>query len=193
MDVSPHRSNVALSDEQLVKRAQAGERDAFGLLYERHFDAVYRYVSYRMGNVEDTEDITTTVFLRAWQTIGNYTWRGLPFLAWLYRIAHNLLVDFRRAAKAQFVDIEAQVELADDAPLPERKITKDLQLQDVLSAMDELDPLQQEVLTLRFMVGLSHSQVGEIISRSEGAVRVIQYRALKALRKRLDDDAAASS
>lgn len=185
MDVSTNRSNVAPPDSTLIKQAQAANSEAYGVLYERYFDAVYRYVFYRLGNVEDTEDITTIVFLRAWQRIESYVDNGLPFLAWLYRIAHNLIVDFYRKNKAKLVDIDAQTELLDDAPDLERQITRDLQLQDVIEAIAKLNQLQQEVLTLRFLVGLSHREVATIINRTEGAVRIIQYRALQALRDTL--------
>ena len=174
------------TDETLIALAQAGEQEAFGILYERHFDAVYRYVSYRLGNVEDTEDITTTVFIKAWQKLDSYVWKGKPFLAWLYRIAHNLLIDFRRGNQKVMRDIELQNDLIDESQLLEKQITKDLQLQDVLLAMNELGLLQQEVLTLRFMLGLSHQEVAAVIDRSEGAVRIIQYRALKKLRAKLN-------
>ena len=179
-------STTAITDEELVAKAKSGEREAFGVLYERHMGAIYRYLSYRLGTVEDAEDLTTTVFLRGWQNIDSYSWRGLPFLAWLYRIAHNLLIDFRRANKTQWVDIESQGDLPDNALMPERQVTHDLQVRDVMNAMDELDTLHQEVLTLRFLVGLSHREVAAILDRSEAAARVLQYRALKALRTKLE-------
>lgn len=182
----PSASSNAITDEELVKRARNGEREAFGALYERHLDAIFRYLSYRLGTVEDAEDLTTNVFLRAWQNIDSYTWRGLPFLAWLYRIAHNLVIDFHRTNKTQWVDLETQWDLPDDALVPERQLTHDLQVRDVMTAMDELDTLHQEVLTLRFLVGLSHREVAAILDKTEAAARVLQYRALKALRIKLE-------
>lgn len=187
MSDSASQSVVMVTEKELIARAQKGEQDAFGVLYERHFDAVYRYISYRLGNVEDTEDITTSVFLKAWQKINSYTWKGKPFLAWLYRIAHNLLIDFRRGNQKISSDIELKNSLADDSQIPEKQITTDLQLKDMWDAMNQLDPLEQEVLTLRFMVGLSHQAVADIISRSAGATRILQHRALKKLRAQLDD------
>lgn len=185
-DEKPPGSNKAITDEELVTQAKNGEREAFGVLYERHLDAIYRYLSYRLGTVEDAEDLTTTVFLRAWQKIDSYSWRGLPFLAWLYRIAHNLVIDFRRANKTEWIDIETQGNLRDEALVPERQVTHDLQVRDVMDAMDELDTLHQEVLTLRFLVGLSHRETASILDKSESATRVLQYRALKALRTKLE-------
>ncbi len=177
----------ATSDEALVAAAQQGDSVAFGELYEKHFDAIYQYLYYRVQTIEDAEDLTTTVFLRAWKNIKKFKWRGPPFIAWLYRIAHNLVIDFRRTSKTLTVDIDDHNNLLADMRVPERPSSAEMQMHSVLQALDQLNTKHQEVLTLRFLVGMSHREVAEILDRNEGTARVLQYRALQALRKKLEE------
>ncbi|MGB1251399.1 MAG: RNA polymerase sigma factor, partial [Candidatus Promineifilaceae bacterium] len=169
-----------------VARAQQGDSEAFGDLYVRYLDSIYRYIYYRIGNKEEAEDLTESVFLKAWRAIDNYQERGLPFQAWLYRIARNIVIDHRRKQKAQFVDIDTQFDLPDSSVQLESDIAIGLQVDTVLAAIKELEPLQQEVLTLRFLSELNHKEVAGILGKQVGAVRVLQHRALRALRRHID-------
>ena len=173
-------------DEKLIRQAQRGDQEAFGLLYERYLRQIYRYIFYRINSAEDAEDLTESVFIKAWGAIGNYQIQSTPFLAWLYRIAHNSIIDFRRSQKYEFVDIDTQYQLPDDKPSLEGQLVASGQWEAVEQALSLLDPVQQEVLTLRFWAGLSHDEIGKLLGRQDGAIRVIQYRALKALRQKLE-------
>jgi RNA polymerase sigma-70 factor (ECF subfamily) len=173
------------TDAQLVARAIEGDREAFGDLYERHLAAIYRYIYYRVGEPHEAEDLTEVVFLRAWEALGRYRSGDAPLMVWLYRIAHNLLIDRYRTAK-ELVPLE---EHHPDGALhhqPERVMEVREEHHRLAKALQQLDPAQQQVLTLRFIAELSHAETATIMGRSEGAVRVLQHRALAALRTMLN-------
>ena len=174
-----------VTDERLIIDAQDGSQEAFGQLYKRYLDPVYRYIYYRIGNHQDVEDLTDTVFIKAWKAIGKYQLQGVPFLAWLYRIARNVVIDFRRSKKIEQVDIETQYGLPAEGDLPEDTIAKTLKMNGVMEAMQRLDETQREVLVLRFLMGMSHQEVADVLGKQSGAIRVTQLRALKALRAML--------
>lgn len=178
------------ADEALVARSQAGDAAAFGVLYERFLDKIYRYIFYRVGNHADAEDLTEIVFIKAWKGIGTYQPQGVPFLAWLYRIARNAVIDFRRSNKIEQVDIESQYDLPDGADGTELQVLKRVTVQRLFTALDQLETAQRDVLIFRFLQGLSHKDTAEIMERTPGAIRVLQHRALAALRLkfRSDDD-----
>lgn len=170
------------ADADLVAKAIAGNREAFGDLYEHYLPAIYRYVFYRVGDAGEAEDLTETVFVKAWEALERYRPTEAPFAAWLYRIAHNLVVDRHRAQKP--VDpldehvVEARLEADPAAQMEAREAANAL-----AQALGQLEPAQQEVLALRFVNGLSHAETATIMGRSAGAVRVLQHRALAALRQ----------
>jgi RNA polymerase sigma-70 factor (ECF subfamily) len=170
------------SDEDLLARAVKGDAEAFGDLYERHLGAIYRYIYYRVGETRLAEDLTETTFLKAWQALPRFRIGGTPFRVWLYRVAHNLLVDHYRTRKEQ-VPLSVHPPMADPSPSPEEELIARDRRDWVSAAIARLSPDYQEVLTLRFVNGLSHSEAAEVLGRSVGAVRVLQHRALKALRE----------
>ena len=182
----PSQTDGSLQDKELIVLAQRGDSEAFGDLYVRYLDSIYRYIYYRVGNREEAEDLTEGVFLKAWRAIESYQERGLPFQAWLYRIARNIVIDSRRKQKAQLVDIDTQYDLTDSSIQLEQQIAKGLQIETVLAAIKELEPLQQEVLTLRFLADMNHKEVAGILGKQVGAVRVLQHRALRALRRQIE-------
>jgi RNA polymerase sigma-70 factor (ECF subfamily) len=170
----------------LVGRAIAGDADAFGKLYLRHADTIYRYIYLRVGNAKDTEDLTEQVFLNAWEALPDYEQRGKPFINWVYRIAHNVVVDHHRQQRplpATPLLEEEQWECQQPTLLSQVILAE--QAATLASAISELSEDQQQVLILRFVEGLPHAEVADIIGKSEGASRVIQYRALAALKKLL--------
>jgi RNA polymerase sigma-70 factor (ECF subfamily) len=179
-----------LSDADLVARAQRGDRGAFGDLYERHLDAIFRYVYYRVGEQREAEDLTETVFLKAWEALDRYKASAVPFTAWLYRIAHNLLIDRHRAFKEETALPDDH---ADHTPHtnPEAEAQRHLEQAALTTALAQLEPDHQHVLTLRFINDLSHAETARIMGRTEGAVRVLQHRALAALRQLLGPEAFA--
>jgi len=170
-------------ERELVSRAQQ-DPDAFGELYALYVDRIYRYVYHRVGNVYDAEDITSRTFFRALSHIQNYEDKGYPFSAWLYRIAHNLLSNWHRDHKRRpTVSIDALV-LPDKHETRPETITllddDNLYLNEVIK---ELDARRQELLFLKFVEGFSNAEIGEIMGKSEGAIKSLYHRTLLALRK----------
>jgi RNA polymerase sigma-70 factor (ECF subfamily) len=172
-------------EDALVARAIAGDAAAFGDLYERHLDRIYRYVFYRIGrDSADAEDLTEAVFLKAWRALDEYRLGATPFASWLYRIAHNAIVDhYRKDRYRQQLEaaLHGQQLNQEDGYSLEREVGRQVSFELVAQAFLQLQADHQEVLTLRFINGLSHAETAQIIQRSEGATRVLQFRALKAL------------
>ncbi len=177
-------NNQQTQEAPTVARAIAGDTAAFGTLYERHLDAIYHYVFYRVESHEEAEDLTELVFLRAWQALENNPPRKIPFRLWLYRIAHNAVVDHYRTRKDQ-VGLEAAAHLPNPLEGPEASLARQEQAEILKRTMMLLKEEHQQVLTCRFVVGLSHAETAVIMQRNEGAVRALQYRAIVALRSRL--------
>ncbi len=178
------------SDQELAKHARTS-RDAFGALYERHVTAIYRYVYYRVGNMEDTEDLTARVFARALKHIHNYNDRGLPFTAWLYRIAHNVVANFHRDNKRHpsipLEDVETQPEGAheDNADATDLRIDSERERQRLIDAIRRLPEERQQLVVLKFVQQLQNAEIGQIMNRSEGAIKSLYHRTLAQLRQGL--------
>jgi len=171
--------------DALIARACRGDANAFGDLYEHYLTAIYRYVFYRVGDVAEAEDLTETVFLKAWEALDKYEVREVPFSAWLYRIAHNVIIDRHRTHKPA-VSLESVLPLPDETSGPEDQLDALENIETLAHALSQLSADYQQVLTLRFISGLSHAETGRVLNRSEEAVRVLQYRALNALRQVLN-------
>ncbi len=179
------RLSIRLSAEpcpeaELVARAVRGDAEAFGDLYERYLDAIYRYVAARVGNTAEAEDLTETVFLKVWEALPRYDARGLQFRALVYRVAHNLLVDFYRTHHRE-EPFESVAGGTHDGE-PESGTIAGERAACLSAALAQLDPAQQQVVSLRFIAGMSHAETAQVIGKSGGAVRVLQHRALAALR-----------
>jgi RNA polymerase sigma-70 factor (ECF subfamily) len=172
---------IALQDE-LVARAQAGDRAAIGLLYEQHRGRVYQFFLKRVqGRTQSAEDLTSEVFVRALQRLEGYECRGLPFSAWLFRIAQNLLVDhIRRQPREPSLVLEACQQ--HPAPLGERWLDRAADRCDLARALRRLTREQRRVLELRFVRGLSVAETTALVGRSEEAVKKLQARGLARLR-----------
>ena len=182
-----------LSDTDLVELAKTGDKDAFGELYERYLDKIYSYVFYRTGNHHDAEDLTARVFFRAMAHIQSYTERGVPFQAWLYRIAHNLVANWHRdrgRRKVIPLDEFIAASLKSDAP---DKEAEDQEERDALrAAIRRLPEERQQLLLLKFVDHLPNAEIGTIMNRTEGAIKSLYHRTLIALRDELQSiDAAA--
>ncbi|MGI8877300.1 MAG: RNA polymerase sigma factor [Candidatus Limnocylindria bacterium] len=170
-------------DAPLVARAKAGEAAAFGLLYDRYVETVYRYVFYRVRDTAEAEDVTSDVFMRALRAMPRYAPRQ-PFLAWLYRIARNAIIDRARRQRTQvsFEDALRHPD-ADRVVDPDATLFREVDAQTLRQAIRRLTPLQQEVVVLRYVEGLDTRSIGRIIGKREGTVRGIEFRALGALRQ----------
>lgn len=174
-------------EEGLVRRAQKRDEKAFAELYERYFDKIYRYVSIKIGDKVEAEDMTQQVFLKAVQSISSYKWQGVPFSAWLYRIAHNQVVDyFRKKSKQATVPLDESLATASDDPVSATE--RSLDVEELLSATKRLTEAQREVISLRFSSELSIIQVARIMGKSQGAVKALQHSAIVALRKALSEN-----
>jgi RNA polymerase sigma-70 factor (ECF subfamily) len=167
----------------LVDRAREGDAEAFGRLYDRFQPEIVRYLTHRTGDPEVAQDLSQQVFLKAWQAIPRYQHRGAPFRAWLYRMAHNQMVDHFRARR-QTVDV-ADVELPEEAEAETLVLTKELNAQ-LKVALDGLSEDHRQVLVLRFLMEKSAREIGDIMGRKEVTIRGLQMRALQALRKEIE-------
>ena len=178
-------------DAALAARASAGDAEAFGALYDRYVDAVYRYVYYRVRNEGDAEDVTSEVFFKALRAMPRYQPRQ-PFLAWLYRIARNAVIDRARRLRPQ-VTFEDALEHpgADNVVDPNEGLDRLSDSTTLRSAIAMLTPLQQEVIVLRYVEGLDTKEIGRIVGRRDGTVRGIEFRALGMLRQVLSREAFA--
>ena len=174
----PRPARAPLDDETLAQ------------IYEANYGRVTRYIAARTGDRDLAEDMAGEVFLRAVESLGNFRARGIPFEAWLFRVAHNLVVDhYRKNARRQHVPLDeaASLSASDD---PVGGLEHRLDVETVYQAMQWLNPAQQEVVTLRFLAELSSEEAGVIMGRTSGAVRELQRTAIKALRRILTPQAA---
>ena len=168
----------------LVKKAVNGDVEAFGEIYSIYLDRIYRYVFYQVHNKVTAEDLTEEVFIKAWSGIARYKWKGLPFSAWLYRIAHNHVVDyFRTSRQHQSLD-EGFLE---DGNRTEEIVEKKQILQTLTQALSALPVHQRHIITLKFIEGFDNRKIEQITGKSQGAIRVMQMRALALLRHKLTD------
>src|SRR5881628_2525375 len=170
-------------DAALAVRASKGEAAAFGLLYDRHVEAIYRYVYYRVRDDAEAEDLTSDVFMRALKAMPRYEPRQ-AFLAWLYRIARNAVIDRARRGNRQ-VSFEDALEhpMADQVLDPDEQILATSDNATLRGALAQLTPLQQEVIVLRYLEGYSTHEIAGIVGKREGTIRGIQFRAIGALRQ----------
>ncbi|MEU5180735.1 ECF subfamily RNA polymerase sigma factor, BldN family [Streptomyces longwoodensis] len=174
----------------LVERAQAGEADAFGRLYDQYSDTVYRYIYYRVGGRATAEDLTSETFLRALRRIGTFTWQGRDFGAWLVTIARNLVADHFKSSRFRLEVTTGEMLDANEVERsPEDSVLESLSNAALLDAVRRLNPQQQECVTLRFLQGLSVAETARVMGKNEGAIKTLQYRAVRTLARLLPDDA----
>ncbi len=174
-----------LNDRELVKLAK-GDKDAFGELYERYLPKMYNYIYYRTSNQHDAEDLTSRVFFRAMSHIGNYVDKGVPFQAWLYRIAHNLVANWHRdQARRKIIALDDYVAHSLKSESPDRLAEELEEQEQLMAAIRRLPEDRQQLLLLKFIDQLSNAEIGEIMSRTEGAVKSLYHRTLLALRDEL--------
>jgi RNA polymerase sigma-70 factor (ECF subfamily) len=174
----------------LVERAQSGEAEAFGSLYDHYSDTVYRYIYYRVGGRATAEDLTSETFLRALRRIGTFTWQGRDFGAWLVTIARNLVADHFKSSRFRLEVTTGEMLDANEVERsPEDSVLESLANSALLDAVRKLNPQQQECVTLRFLQGLSVAETARVMGKNEGAIKTLQYRAVRTLARLLPDDA----
>jgi RNA polymerase sigma-70 factor (ECF subfamily) len=172
------------SDAILVARARDGEAEAFGCLYRRYVDPIYRYLFARLGESKEAEDLTEDVFFRAFQALGTYHERGWPFSAFLYQVAKNVLIDYYRRQKPEVGFGIPEPALESLRPLDEHVI-RDEQIRELRRAMEEIPLNYREVIILRIILAMPTSVVANWMNLTEGATRVLLHRALASLRGKL--------
>jgi RNA polymerase sigma-70 factor (ECF subfamily) len=175
-------------DHELIERAQRGDQHAFGDLYATHAPVIFRYLFAHLDNSMDAEDLTGEVFLKAWQSLPTYIERGVPFLAFLFRIARNALVDhYRQNNRLEHKTLEDMDGYkAEGVTEPIDMVSSQMEHQQILWVLSRLRPDYQYVLTLRFISELSPEETAQVMKRSVGAIRVLQHRALAALRDEIE-------
>lgn len=176
---------------EIVARAQQGDADAFGQLYDRYVDVVYRYVYYRVANVSLAEDLTSETFLRALRRISSYTWQGRDIGAWLVTIARNLIADHFKSGRYRLEVatsdlVEAGADRSEDGP--EDEVLAGITNAALLEGVKRLNTEQQECISLRFLQGMSVAETAAIMGKNEGAIKALQYRAVKSLSRLLPQD-----
>ena len=175
----------------IVARAQTGDANAFGELYDRYVDVVYRYIYYRVSNVPLAEDLTSETFIRALRRITSYTWQGRDFGAWLVTIARNLIADHFKSGRYRLEVatsdlVEAGADRREEGP--ENEVLAAITNEALLEAVKTLGAEQQECISLRFLQGMSVAETAAIMGKNEGAIKALQYRAVKSLSRLLPED-----
>jgi RNA polymerase sigma-70 factor (ECF subfamily) len=172
-----------LPEEDVIMRAAGGDTDAFSFLYERYVNRIYNYIYYRTGNPYEAEDLTSRVFHRALSHINHYNNRGVPFSAWLYRIAHNLVANWHRDnSRRSEVPLEDQTNLPQRSEHPEHTLVNNQELESLLVVIRRLPAERQQLLILKFVEGMSNAEIAMIMMRSEGAIKSLYHRTLLTLR-----------
>ncbi|HEU4425312.1 MAG TPA: sigma-70 family RNA polymerase sigma factor [Pilimelia sp.] len=190
---APHEpSGPAPEVWMLVERAQAGEAEAFGLIYDRYVDTVFRFVYFRVANRQLAEDLTSETFLRALKRIDSFTWQGRDFGAWLVTIARNLVADHFKSGRYRLEVTSSDIldtDREDRGPegSPESAVIDHITNVALLSAVKRLGPEQQECIVLRFLQGFSVAETALAMGKNEGAIKALQYRAVRALARLLPD------
>ncbi len=175
-------------EKQLVERAQDGEGDAFGSLYDYYLPKIYRFVLLKVSHREEAEDLTHLAFLRAWENIDDYVFEGFSFGSWLYRIARNLVIDHYRSVSrsGNEVQIEDYIEEIASADTPiDIDVDRKMDWAKVLTAMKELTDTERDIIIMRFVDDLPHEEVAKVIGKSVGATKLAQHRAIKRLQTKL--------
>ena len=187
---APAEGEVAVT-LALVQRAQDGDTEAFGELYDRYVDLVYRYVYYRVGSAQVAEDLTSETFLRALRRLSSFTWQGRDVGAWFVTIARNLIADHYKSSRYRLEmtsdDVTAVSEANQTQEGPENAVLEAMQNKVLLEAVKQLNAEQQECIVLRFLQGLSVSETAQAMGKNDGAIKALQYRAIRTLGRLLPE------
>ncbi len=181
------KTEISLEEEaDLVRRAAAGEAQAFARLYDAHIDDLYRFIFYRVSHQQTAEDLTSQLFIKAWDNLGRYESRGVRFSAWLYQIARNMVIDHYRTRKETVALEPIATMKPDPSANVSKQIERKLEGEWVRGMLEHLTEDQREVLTLKFINGLSTKEVATVMKKKQGAIRALQMRGLQALAKLME-------
>ncbi len=182
--------HLFMDEKRLIAQAKE-DKDAFGRLYETYVERIYNYVYYRTGNHADAQDLTARIFERAMKHIVNYEDKGVPFSAWLYRIAHNLVANHHRdRSRKRLISLDDVSQWQVDALSPESEAVILEDREKLLRVIRRLPADRQELLILKFVDRLSNAEIGGVMGRSEGAIKSLYHRTLIALREEWEADGA---
>jgi RNA polymerase sigma-70 factor (ECF subfamily) len=177
-----------MEEQEILTRASQGDQDAFGILYEKYIERIFNYVYYRTGNQHDAEDLSARVFFRALHHMRSYTDRGVPFSAWLYRIAHNLVANWHRDnSRHQEIPLSDAPNIHFHGEQPEASVIQTQERDALLKLIRHLPAERQQLLILKFVEHLSNTEIGQIMGRSEGAVKSLYHRTLLSMRDELEE------
>jgi RNA polymerase sigma-70 factor (ECF subfamily) len=165
-----------------VQQAKSGDSEAFARLYDAYVERVYRYIHLRVSEDDLTEDLVSQVFLKAWENLNRYKIGSSPFIAWLYTIARNLVIDHYRAKK-EMVSLEEAAILPSDRDQPDEEAQSRFDLEAMRDALQFLTRDQQQVLILKYLAALPNDSIAKIMNKQEGTIRGLQMRALQTLAK----------
>ncbi|MEW6189182.1 MAG: sigma-70 family RNA polymerase sigma factor [Actinomycetota bacterium] len=177
--MTPLKTAQDLKD--IVERAKVGDGEAFGMLYDIYFDRVYGYIYYKVGDPTEAEDLTERVFLKALEAIDKFSWRGVPFSSWLFRIARNLMIDYYRTrSRSTMIPVSDRIQTIDRED-PEEIAIRKFSYEKLYAAISRLTEEQQEVIILKFFMNLSNAGIARTLNKTEGAIKALQHRALHSL------------
>jgi RNA polymerase sigma-70 factor (ECF subfamily) len=172
-----------ITNEINLNRAIQGDHEAFGILYEQYVERIFNYVYYRTGNQHDAEDLTAKVFFRAMGRIPQYQERGLPVSAWLYRIAHNLVANWHRdRGRRPEISLDEGFASIPHSEHPEVTLLHLEEQSNLLHIIHDLPPDRQQLIILKFVEHMSNAEIGQIMGKTEGAVKSLYHRTLLSLR-----------
>jgi RNA polymerase sigma-70 factor (ECF subfamily) len=193
-------ADTALGSWALVQRAQAGDAEAFAQIYDRYHDTVFRFIYFRVGSAGRhlAEDLAADVFCRALKNIDRFAWQGRDFGAWLMTIAKNLLTDHFKCGRYRLEVVTGNVLDGDEAERgpegsPEDAVVDHLTNLTLLGAVKQLNAEQRQCIVLRFLNGLDIAETARAMGKNEGAIKALQYRAVRSLRRALGDSLAVAA
>lgn len=173
-------------EESFIKKAQAGEAEAFGWIYDRYIKQIYRFVYLKVSHRANAEDLTQQIFMNAWQNIKGYKAQGFPLSSWLYRIANNAVIDHYRTNRHHVALDSIPEEIF--AQEPDDRIDTAMEIAKAAAMIGKLESDQQSVVVMKFIEGMDNKEIATALEKTEGAVRVIQHRALKKLKDLISEN-----
>ncbi|HEX9986886.1 MAG TPA: sigma-70 family RNA polymerase sigma factor [Chloroflexia bacterium] len=177
------------NEADLAQRASKHDQAAFAELYNAYVEKIYKYIYYKVGNAPDAEDLCEQVFLKAWEAIGRYTWCGYPFSSWLYKLAHNVVVDHYRTRR-EAVPLDTAFATSDEPVDPDTTLQQMVEAAELREAINQLTAEQRQVIALKFIEGYENTEIAQMMNKKEGAIRALQYRALRSLQGILEAEEA---
>jgi RNA polymerase sigma-70 factor (ECF subfamily) len=173
------------SQRRLVQLAKNGDANAFGLLYDGYIERIYRYIYFRVTDDETAEDLTSQVFSKAWENLDRYKPSGAPFIAWLYTIARNAVIDHFRTRK-ETVALDEVASLSSAGPSPDEVVELHFETEALRDALQSLTDEQQQVVVLKFIAGMTTDEIAKQLGKRPSAIRALQMRGLQALARQME-------